>query len=114
VVLEARDGPPVAPVELALDQHVPDHAALAGDGLVREQADAGVLDAVGVAVEAAQELVAAADGEERGAVGDLLAKSVALRREIRRDEGLLAVLPAADVEEVDLAKRDLVAGTDRP
>ena len=56
-----------------------------------------------VAVEAAEQLVAAADGEERRAALDRLAQRVRLRREVVRDERLLAVLAAADVEEVDLA-----------
>ncbi len=55
-----------------------------------------------VAVVAAEELVAAADGEERPLRPRRRACSaVALRGEVRRDELLLAVLAAADVEEVD-------------
>ena len=66
-----------------------------------------------VAVEAAEQLVAAADGEERRAALDLVAQRVRLAGEIVRDERLLAVLAATDVEEVDLAGRDLVADADR-
>jgi hypothetical protein len=72
----------------------------------REQADPRLLDARDVPVEAAEQLVAAADGEEGGALLDGLAQRLRLRREVVRDERLLAVLAAADVEEVDLAGRD--------
>ena len=39
MVLEARDRPPLTRDELALEQDVADHAPLAGDRLVREEAD---------------------------------------------------------------------------
>ena len=63
-----------------------------------------------VAVEAAEQLVAAADGEEGGAALDSLAQRVRpSSTRSWRDERLLAILAAADVEEVDLA-----AGTGSP
>ena len=86
MVLEPRHGPPLAGIELALDQDVADHPALAGDGLVREEADAGLLDAVRVEVEAAEELIAAADCEERRARAHLRAQRVALPCEVGRDQ----------------------------
>ena len=100
MVLEAGQRPPVARVELALEQDVADHAPLAGDRLEREEPDAGQLDAGQVAVEAAEQLVAAADGEQGRAAGDGRAERLALRGQVGRDQRLLAILPAADVEEV--------------
>ena len=96
----------------ALEQDVADHAPLAGDGVQRQQAGAGQLDAAQVAVVRAEQLVAAADGEERGAALDRVAQRLGARREVRRDELLLAVLAAADVEEVDVRRRR-VAQVDR-
>ena len=93
----------------ALEQHVADHPPLARDRVQRQQPDPGQLDARDVAIEAPEQLVAAADGQERGAALDGLAERLALRGEVVRDELLLAVLAAADVEEVDLA-----AGTASP
>ena len=59
-----------------------------------------------VAVEAAEQLVPAADGQQAAAPPATASLSaVALRREVRRDQRLLAVLAAADVEEVVLAGR---------
>ena len=89
----------------AVEQDVADHAPLARDRVQRQQADAGQLGARAVAVEAAEELVAAAHREERGARLDRLVQRRALRDEVGRDERLLAVLAAADVEEVGLAAR---------
>ena len=113
MVLESGHRPAFPGVELALDEDVADHPAVAGDRLVREQADARLLDAVGVEVEAAEQLVAAADGEQRRAVRDVRPQRVALGGEVGCDQRLLAVLAAADVEEVDLAARHVVAGPDR-
>ena len=70
VVLEAGERPPLARLELALEQHVADHPLLAGDGLEREQSDARHVLAVEAAIAAAEQLVAAADGEQRGAAVD--------------------------------------------
>jgi hypothetical protein len=112
VVLEPRERPPLARHELAREEHVADHAPLAGDGLEREEAGAGEVVAAVAAVAAPKELVAAADGEERGAALDRLAQRVAARGEVRRDERLLAVLPAADVEEVVGARLERVADRD--
>ena len=51
-----------------LAEHVADQARRAGDGLQVDEAGAGDLVALVAAVAVAEELVAAADGEERGAV----------------------------------------------
>ena len=91
--------------ELAVEQHVADHPALAGDRVEREEADARQLGAVAVAVEAAEQLVAAADGEDAPRRPSTAARSaVGLRGEVDRDERLLAVLAAADVEQVVRAR----------
>ena len=63
----------------------------------------GQLGAGAVAVEAAEQLVAAADREERGAARRPRRAARGLADEVGRDERLLAVLAAADVEEVDAA-----------
>ena len=114
MVLEAGDRPPLAGHELALEQDVADHPPLARDRLVREEADARAARvAVAVEIAAAEELVAAADGEQRRAAVDRRLDRRALRDEVRRDQRLLAILAAADVEQVVLAGADLVADGDR-
>ena len=62
MVLEPRQRPTPARLELALDQHVADHPARPRDRVERQKPDAGLLLAALVAVEATQELVSAADG----------------------------------------------------
>ena len=86
---------------------------VARDRVERQQPDPGQLGAGDVAVEAAEQLVAAAHREERRAAVDRLAQRARLRREVVRDELLLAVLAAADVEEVDLAAGHRIAHADR-
>src|SRR6185437_14166735 len=66
-----------------------------------------------VAVEAPQELVPTADRERGRTAGDSLPQRVAHVRERRRDQLLLAVLAAPDVEEVVDAGRDLGPGSER-
>ncbi len=94
-------------------QHVADHATLAGDRLQRQEADSRHALAVEAAVAAAEQLVAAADGERRRAAGDRLAESRSLPGEIVRHEELLAILPAADVVEVVVAGHDRIAHSQR-
>ena len=73
----------------------------------------GQLRAGDVAVEAPEQLIAAADREQRRAVLDRLAERLRLAGEVGGDERLLAVLPAADVVEVDGARLHRVAEPDR-
>ena len=114
VVLEAGERLAVARLELALEQHVADHPPLAGDGLERQEPDARHVLAVEAAVAAAEQLVAAAHREQRGAaVDDRLDQRLRLRREVLGDEELLAVLAAADVVEVVRAGDDRVVHPDR-
>ena len=101
VVLESGERP-AGP--LAVEQDVADHAALARDRVEREEADPGQLDAVAVAVVATEQLVAAADGEDGRAAGNSLVHGVRLRGEVDRDERLLAILAAADVQQVVRAR----------
>ncbi len=95
MVLEAGQGPRIAFFELALEKDVADHAPLAGDGVVGEKADPGELRPRAVAVEAAEELIAAAHGQECGSGLHGFDERGALGGEIRRDQRLLAVLAAA-------------------
>src|SRR5207245_1071868 len=81
--------------ELAREQHVADHAALAGDRLVRKEPGAFEQHTVTTSVAAPEQLVAAADGEQGRAAVDGGADRVALCCEVRRAQRLLAVLPAA-------------------
>ncbi len=100
VVLEPGDRRPEARLELAFEQDVADHARLTGDRLVREERGARHPGAVAAAIAAAEQLVAATDCKQRDAGGDGFADGGAFRSEVGRNERLLAVLPAADVEEV--------------
>ena len=92
-----------ARIELALEQHVTDHPPIARDGVQRQHTRARQLLARAVAVEAAEQLVAAAHGQGRGARRDGIRDSRAASSEIGGDQRLLAILTAADVEEIDLA-----------
>ena len=113
VVLEARDRRRDAVAEVGLEQHVADQPPLAGDRLEREQARARHPRAVAAAVAAPEQLVAAADGEQRRAGLDGPPQVVASRREVGRDQRLLAILAAADVDEVERPRLERVAGLDR-
>src|SRR5919109_1019501 len=114
VGLEAGESVAKARVELALEQDVADHAPFTGDGMVREEPDPGELGAGAVAVEATEELIAAANGQAGGAVLHRLRERAALGGEIGCDERLLAVLAASDVEEIVLPWSDRFAEPDRP
>ena len=105
MVLEPDDRPPLARVELALDQHVADQANISGHRVQRKDAGTGLLAPRAVTVVAAEQLVAAADGEQDRAAGHGLGQRRAAAGEIGCDEGLLAVLPAADVEEIRVGRR---------
>ena len=97
-----------------LEQHVADHPPLARDRLERQEADARHVLAVEAAVAAAEQLVAAAHGEERGATAEHgLLQRLRLRGEVLGHEQLLAVLAAADVVEVVRAGDDRVVHAER-
>src|SRR5207249_3084409 len=86
---------------------------LPGGGLQGKEPDAGKVVAALVAVGAPEQLVAAADGQQRRAAGDRLPQRLAVGGERGGDELLLAVLAAADVVEVVRARPKRVAGADR-
>jgi hypothetical protein len=113
VILEPGERQPLSRLELALDQDVADHAAVAGNGLEGEEADAGHVLAVETAVSPAEELIAAADGKHGGALRNRLVQRVRLVHEILGNEELLPVLPAADVIEVVLSRSDRVVDAQR-
>src|SRR6266550_3667116 len=104
VILEARKRAADTGLELALEQNVADHAPVAGDRVEGEEADPGQVSTVKVAVGAAEELVATADREQCGAARNRRAHALGLRNEVLCDERLFAVLAAADVEKVVLAR----------
>src|SRR4029453_2434624 len=112
VVFEPGQGSHPPRLELALEQHVADHPSLPGDGVMREEPDARTLGAVPLAVEAAEQLVAAADRQQRSAVFDRLDQA-RLAGEVGGDQGLLTILTAADVEQVVLAGPDLLPDPNR-
>jgi hypothetical protein len=113
MVLEAGERPLDTRLQLALEQAVADHPRVSRDGVEREDAGPRLLRAADVAVEGSEELVAAADRENGGPVGDRRAQRIALARQIRRDQRLLAVLAASDVVHVVTAGLDAVADSDR-
>src|SRR5439155_6808053 len=113
VVLEPRERQPLSGLELALDQHVADHPALAGDCLEGQETDTRHVLAVKAAVAASEELVAAADRKHRGALPDGLLQLLRLLDEIPCDEELLSILSAANVVEVVLAGHDAVVHPQR-
>ena len=67
---------------------------------MREEAGSGHERPVAPAIAAPQQLVAAADGEQRDAARVRRPQGLAFRREVGSDETLLTVLAASDVEEV--------------
>src|SRR5262249_26835197 len=109
MVLEAGERPRHAGLELALEQNVPDHPSLARHGLQRKEAGAAELDAAEISVRTAEELVATAHGEQGSTALGRGKQTVRLRREVARDELLLAILTTADVEEIVVAGPDVVA-----
>ena len=88
-----------AVAELALEQDVADHAPSPATVSSGKRPAPGIHDAVVAAVAAPEQLVAAADREQRrAACRPPRAAPSPARGEIRRDERLLAILAAADVD----------------
>ena len=100
------------PASSHLEQHVADQAPVPGDRFEREDAGARHQRAVAAAIAAPEQLVAAAYGEECGPRLDGSAESSATGGEIGRDERLLAILPAADVDQVERRRVQLVTRLD--
>src|SRR5215207_234941 len=110
VILKARDYPRPGP-EVDLDRHVSDQSrALLAHGLEVDQPEAG--DPLFVELVAvAKELITAADGEQDGAAVDRCGDRVALARQhVGGDDALVAILPAADVDQVVGVGVDRLAG----
>ena len=103
VVLEAGEDAPggAVAVEVDLDRDVADQArAVGADRLEVDEAEARDL-LVGERVAVAEQLVAAADAEhERAAVGGGVQRVALGLDEVQRAQALVAVLAAAEVEEV--------------
>ena len=112
VVLEAGHHRHDAPAEIGLEQHVPDQPLLAGERLVGEHAGARHPRSVAAPVAAPEQLVSATDGEHRRAGVDGPPQAVSASSEIGGDERLLAVLAAADVDEVVGPRLERVTGLD--
>src|SRR6185437_10892658 len=113
VVLEAGKRTSDPGLELALEQHVADHASFPRDCVERQQSDAGQLGPVEVSIRAPEQLVAAADREHRGSIGHRPTYVFRLRRQIRRDKGLLAVLAASDIQQIVLVGSQRIADRHR-
>jgi hypothetical protein len=111
VILEPGQGSTRPSLELAFEEDVADHAPVAGHGRVGEEPRAGKLDAGAIPVKPSEQLVAAAYGEQCRPAGDRFDERRALVREISCDQALLPILPAADVEEVDVGW-DSIVNTD--
>jgi hypothetical protein len=112
VVLEAGERASDSGLELALEQHVADHASVPRNGVEREYSDAGQLCPVEVSVRAPEQLVAAADREHRGSAGHRPTYVFRLRGQILRDKCLLAVLAAADIKEIVVVRPQRIADRD--
>jgi hypothetical protein len=113
VVLEASGRPALAGFELALDEDISDHAALAGNRMQGKDARTRLISARAVAVEPTEQLIAAAHRKYRRSVCHGLGECGATCGQIWGHERLLAVLPAADVVEIGV-RRQLVTEPDRP
>jgi hypothetical protein len=109
VVLESGQCPRNAWVELAFQQDVTDHACVPGDRVERKEADPRQLGTVKVAVRAAEELIPAANREHGSTLCDRLPYPGGLDEQVLCDERLFAILAAADVEQIVLARIDPVS-----
>ena len=98
----------------AVEQHVADHAPVAGHRLQRQEADPGQLVPGDVPIRPSEQLIAPADGKDSCSARYRLVQGVRLRDQVVRDERLLTILAAADVEEVDLAAPHRLVEADRP
>ena len=85
---------------------------VAGDRLEREHAGAREPRPVASAIAAAEQLVAAADRQGRRPGRNRFTQRLAAAGQVGRDERLLAILAAADVDEVVVRRRQRVARVD--
>src|SRR5438132_8089444 len=109
MVLEADQRPSLA-VQVGFDEHVANVPLWAGHAADVKQTGAGQLLTLDGGVALAQQLIAAADRQQRRAVFDGLADSLAfLTQEIGRDHRLLAILAAAEEDQVCLGRIERVS-----
>ena len=105
--------PPYARLELALQQAVPIIRRSPATVSSGKSPGAGKLRAVPSTIEPAEELVPAAHGEHGRSAAGRLPDRVSPPSEIGRNQPLLTILPTADVEQVVLARTQLVAQAHR-
>jgi hypothetical protein len=110
VVLEARQHLP-ALTDVDLDRHVSDQARPGvANRLQIGDAEAGDRS-ISQLIAVAEQLVAAADGEQSGAILDGRRDRLTLRpQHVLGNEHLIAVLPAPDVDQVMRARIESLAG----
>jgi hypothetical protein len=113
MVLETSELVPISRLELAVEENVSDHAGGAGDRLVGEKAHAGQEGSVTASIPATEQLVAAADREQRRSARDYIPNVVAFRGQIRCNQSLLAVLATTDVQEIVRAGPNEIVEPDR-
>ena len=100
-------------VEIDVEEHVADQAPVAGDRLVREEAGPRHRRPVTAAIAATEQLIAAAHGEQRRSVVDGGANRIAASCEIGRNQRLLAILTAADVDQIECRRLEASPGATR-
>src|SRR4029077_13261086 len=103
VILETHQGGRLEVRQVGVDDHVADEATLAGFGAHVDHADAGEPGAIAGLVVVTEQLVAATDGEHARAPGHrALEWSLFGLQQVFVDERLLAVLAAAEKEDIDV------------
>jgi len=103
VVFETDERAGLDVIDLRVDHNVADEAFLAGFGFDVDEADAWETLALGRLVVVAQQLVAAANGEDRGArLHRHLKRWLLVLQQVFVHQGLLAVLTAAKEKDVNV------------
>ena len=105
VVLEAGDRLTFAGLELTLEEDVSDQAPASRDRVDGENTGPRLLRSRPVAIEPSEQLVPAADGQHDSALCHRVSEGGAPGCEVRRDEPLLWIQPAADIEEIRISGR---------
>ena len=110
VVFKSGECPPFPGLELAVEQDVADHPSLSSNRPQVEDPGARKLGSGTVEIRAPQELVAAANGQKCRSACQCLLDGLGVSGQVRRDQGLLAILPAPDVEQVVGGRIDRLPG----